>query len=49
MTYPSKIRFAEGYGVLLILLMVIQAIANDKFIEVQQNAERARKYPGKVK
>lgn len=34
--------FAEGYGVLLILLMVIQAIANDKFIEVQKNAERAR-------
>ncbi|MDI5424810.1 hypothetical protein MJM99_31895, partial [Salmonella enterica subsp. enterica serovar Kentucky] len=48
--YPYKIRaggqddlsqqnpFAEGYGVLLILLMVIQAIANDKFIEVQKNA-----------
>ncbi|AXB19719.1 Secreted effector protein SseB [Salmonella enterica subsp. enterica serovar Napoli] len=34
--------FAEGYGVLLILLMVIQAIANNKFIEVQKNAERAR-------
>lgn len=34
--------FAEGYSVLLILLMVIQAIANDKFIEVQKNAERAR-------
>ncbi|EAS8984456.1 SPI-2 type III secretion system translocon protein SseB [Salmonella enterica] len=34
--------FAEGYGVLLILLMVIQAIANDKFIQVQKNAERAR-------
>ncbi|AXD72300.1 SPI-2 type III secretion system translocon protein SseB [Salmonella enterica subsp. diarizonae] len=34
--------FAEGYGVLLILLMVIQAIANDKFIQIQKNAERAR-------
>ncbi len=34
--------FAEGYGVLLILLMVIQTIANDKFIQIQKNAERAR-------
>ncbi len=34
--------FAEGYGVLLILLMVIQAIANNKFIEVQKNAERQK-------
>ncbi|EHQ5245515.1 SPI-2 type III secretion system translocon protein SseB [Salmonella enterica] len=38
----EKNPFAEGYGVLLILLMVIQAIANDKFIQVQKNAERAR-------
>lgn len=34
--------FAEGYGVLLVLLMVIQAIANNKFMEIQKNAERAR-------
>ncbi|ECG8588933.1 SPI-2 type III secretion system translocon protein SseB [Salmonella enterica subsp. salamae] len=38
----SQNPFAEGYGVLLILLMVIQAIANAKFMEVQNNAERAR-------
>ncbi|EEF3101518.1 SPI-2 type III secretion system translocon protein SseB [Salmonella enterica] len=34
--------FAEGYSVLLTLLMVIQAIANAKFMDVQKNAERAR-------
>ncbi|EDJ0432565.1 pathogenicity island 2 effector protein SseB [Salmonella enterica] len=34
--------FAEGYSVLLILLTVIQAIANAKFMDVQKNAERAR-------
>ncbi|EJI6849228.1 SPI-2 type III secretion system translocon protein SseB [Salmonella enterica] len=34
--------FAEGYDVLTFLLMVIQAIANDKFMEIQKNSERAR-------
>ncbi|EAC0101206.1 SPI-2 type III secretion system translocon protein SseB [Salmonella enterica] len=34
--------FAKGYDVLLTLLMVIQAIANAKFLDVQKNAESAR-------
>ncbi|HCL4432664.1 TPA: SPI-2 type III secretion system translocon protein SseB [Salmonella enterica] len=38
----QKNPFAEGYDVLTFLLMVIQAIANDKFIEIQKNSERAR-------
>ncbi|EOF6508911.1 SPI-2 type III secretion system translocon protein SseB [Salmonella enterica] len=38
----QKNPFAEGYDVLTFLLMVIQAIANDKFMEIQKNSERAR-------
>ncbi|ECF6072628.1 SPI-2 type III secretion system translocon protein SseB [Salmonella enterica subsp. houtenae] len=38
----QKNPFAEGYDVLTFLLMVIQAIANEKFIEIQKNSERAR-------
>ncbi|EAS9109853.1 type III secretion system translocon protein SseB [Salmonella enterica] len=38
----QKNPFAEGYEVLLFLLIVIQAIANAKFVEIQKNSERAR-------
>lgn len=38
----QKNPFAEGYEVLLFLLIVIQAIANSKFMEIQKNSERAR-------
>ncbi|EAW9325034.1 SPI-2 type III secretion system translocon protein SseB [Salmonella enterica] len=38
----QKNPFAEGYEVLLFLLIVIQAIANAKFMEIQKNSERAR-------
>ncbi|ECD9473801.1 pathogenicity island 2 effector protein SseB [Salmonella enterica subsp. houtenae] len=38
----QKNTFAEAYKVLTFLLMVIQTIANDKFMEIQKNSERAR-------
>ncbi|HDI4957151.1 TPA: pathogenicity island 2 effector protein SseB [Salmonella enterica] len=38
----QKNTFAEAYKVLTFLLMVIQTIANDKFLEIQKNSERAR-------
>lgn len=38
----QKNTFAEAYKVLAFLLMVIQTIANDKFMEIQKNSERAR-------
>ncbi|EAY0429727.1 pathogenicity island 2 effector protein SseB [Salmonella enterica] len=38
----QKNPFAEAYKVLTFLLMVIQTIANDKFMEIQKNSERAR-------
>ncbi|ELC1729161.1 pathogenicity island 2 effector protein SseB [Salmonella enterica] len=38
----QKNTFAEAYKVLTFLLMVIQTIANAKFMEIQKNSERAR-------
>ncbi|EDY5572930.1 pathogenicity island 2 effector protein SseB [Salmonella enterica] len=38
----QKNTFAEAYNVLTFLLMVIQTIANAKFMEIQKNSERAR-------